>query len=205
MERGSHRSAYAVDQPTANKHHNPNAVGCGLFGCLAGLVFGLFAGGILLLFAAVVTALATPMPPLPATPPHTPDLQVTITENFLNIFARQPADGVVSIDILPSDQVALMGQTSWDTLGVQTPLQVTGLFQIHVTPQAVQVVLINTEVSDPDFPPELNNFFAEDTPLINQDLQMMIERVSQTLGVPVIITGLTTNNSQIQIGVREVR
>ncbi len=205
MERGSHRGAYAVEQPAANIHHNPNAVGCGLFGCLGGLVFGLFSGAILLLLATLAVALATSLPPLPATPPDTPDLQATITENFLNTFAQQPTDGTVNVDILPGNQVALIGQTSLDILGVQTPLQVIGLFQIHVTEQMVQVVLISTEVSDVDIPSELNNFFVKDVPIINQDLQSMVNQVSETLGIPVIIIGVTSDNAQIQISVREVR
>lgn len=178
-------------------------VGCGLSGCLGGLILGLFGGGVLLVLAALVAATTAPLPAPTPNPQPGPDLRVTITESFLNRFAEQPAEGSVSIDILPNNQVQLIADTSLEAFGLTTPVQITGLFELQLTPQTLQVQLLETQVSGLSLPPELADFFSEDILLVNQDLSSMVNDISNVLGTPVILSNLSTTDTQIQLEIKE--
>ncbi len=199
MERGPHRRADAVNR-AAYTPYSPidDPVGCGLLGCLGGVIFGLSGGIILAVLATLTAALVAPIPTL-APNPTAPDLRVTLSENFLNRFAEQPTDGTIRIDVLPNNQVAVIGNTTV----MNAPVQVTGLFELQFTGQMLQVRLINTQIAETSLPPELNGFFAEDVPVINQSLAAMVNAISATLGVPVIITNVSTNHVQIQLEIKE--
>jgi hypothetical protein len=178
-------------------------IGCTLAGCLGGGLLGLFGGGLLLVILAICLAVLRPDPVLEATPPDQPDLQVTINENFLNRFIEQPAQGMVRVNILPNNQVDLIADTVIQGFGVNVPVHITGRFEIQLADQALAVRLVDTQVEGLDLPPELIDIFSRDVPLINQNLQTMVDEFSQRLGMSVTFTGLNTDESQIQIEIRE--
>lgn len=184
---------------------NEDPIGCGLVGCLGGVILGLFGGGILLVIAALTAAIVTPMPPLTPSSQAHPDLRVTVDEGFLNRFTDQPAEGTIRIDVLPDNQVQLIANTTIQAFGVTTPVQITGLFEIQLTQQKLQVQLIDTQVLGIPLPPELANFFSEDLIIINQDLSAMIDDASGVLGTAIIVSDVSTTESQIQLEIREIR
>ncbi len=190
------------------RHHSysfdQDPVGCGLAGCLGGLLAG-FAGGIVLLLIAALTAASVSAVPEPAPDAATPDLRLTVDEAFLNRYAEQPAEGSVSIDILPGNQVQLIAHTTVQAFGLEAPVQINGLFAFQLTPQRLTIQLVDTQILGIDLPPEVTDFFSEDILLINQDLSILVDEISKALGTPVILTNLTTTNSQIQIELREAQ
>ncbi len=206
MEKGPYRGAHVVNQ-TTDHHYSAidDPVGCGLLGCLGGVIFSLFGGTLLLLLATLVAALMAPTPAIVQTPASQPDLRVTLDEGFLNRFVEQPTDGTLSIDILPSNQVAIIGNAVIPAFDVQAPIQITGIFELQFTGQTLQVSLVETEVSGFALPPELNNFFVDDIPIINQDLSTMMDSISQIFGVPMILTNVSTNHVQIQLELKEAQ
>ena len=202
MERGPYRGADAVKPVTYQQYSTiDDPVGCGLLGCLGGFLLGLFGGITLVAVATLTAALAAPMPTLE--PSTGPDLQIRLDEGFINRFAEQPTDGTIHIDILPNNQVAIIGTTTLESFGLQAPVQITGIFELQFSNNTLQVNLINTEVAGMALPPELNNFFVDDIPLINANLSTMVDEVSRVLGVPVIITNISTDNVHIQLEIRE--
>lgn len=204
MERGPYRRADAVTRGHQQRYAAiDDPIGCGLLGCLGGLAFGLFGSMAVLVAATFLVALSASVP----MPQFTtgPDLRVTVDENFINRFAEQPTDGTIQLDIMPNNQVAIVGNTTLDVLGTPTPVQVTGIFELHLAGQTLQVNLIDTQVAGFSLPPELNNFFVDDVPLINQNLNSMASDISGVLGVPVIFTNISTNNVEIQLDIREAR
>jgi len=183
---------------------NEDPIGCGLVGCLGGLIFGLVGGGILLVVAALTAAIVTPMPS--PTPSQTqPDLQVTVDESFLNRFTNQPAEGMIRIDVLPDNQVQLIVNTTIQIFGAATPVQITGLFEMQLIQQKLQVQLIDTQVLG--IPPsvELANFFSEDLSIINQDLNAIIDDISGVLGTSIVVSNVNTTETQIQLDIQEIR
>jgi hypothetical protein len=182
---------------------NEDPVGCGILGCFGGLIFGLFGGSILLVVAALISAGTESMPMLNPASPTNPDLRVTVDESFLNRFAQQPAEGSVSIDVLPGNQVQLIANTNLEAFGINAPVQVTGLFEIQFIDQTLTVQLIDTQVLGIVLPPDLTNLFSDDIPIINQDLSNLIDNISTVLGTPIIITRINTTDTQIQLEIRE--
>lgn len=204
MERGPNRRADAVNWGSYQQYAAiDDPIGCGLLGCLGGAVFGLIGGIIVLVMAAFIAALAASIP----TPEFTtgPDLRVTVDERFINRFAEQPTDGTIQIDIMPNNQIAIVGNTTVNVFSSPTPVQVTGIFELQLAGQTLQVNLVDTQVAGFSLPPELNNFFVDDVPLINQNLNTMAGDIANVLGVPVIFTNITTDNVQIQLDIREAQ
>lgn len=186
---------YQYQEPPAHE----DAVGCGLLGCLGGLIGGVVGGALLLVFAAFLLAVAAP-DPAPASPGPEPDLRVTLTEEFLNRYIEQPVDSNIAINVQPNNQVELTANTTVDAFGVPLPVQLIGLFQVTTNGQTPQVTLLNTRVVGIEF--DLPGLFNEDLQTINQNLQQMVDDIAATLGFPVNVTGITTSDSAVQIEVR---
>ena len=180
-------------------------VGCTLAGCLGGGLLGLFGGGLFLILLAVILAIFRPDPTLEATPPDRPDLRANISEALLNRFAEQPAEGSVRVNVLPENQVELIVDTVIQGFGVNVPAQIIGLFEIQLANQTLAVRLLDTQVQGLQLPPELLDIFSSEVPLINQNLQTMVNEMSQRLGIAIIFTSLRTDENGIQIEAREVR
>jgi hypothetical protein len=180
-------------------------VGCTLAGCLGGGLLGLFGGGLFLILLAVILAVFGSDPTLEATPPDQPDLRANISESFLNRFVEQPAEGSIRVNVLPDNQVELIVDTLIQGLGVNVPAQIIGRFEIQLAEQTLAVRLVDTQVQGLQLPPELIDIFSNDIPLINQNLQTMVNEMSQRLGISIRFTGLRTDENGIHIEAREAR
>jgi len=178
--------------------------GWGVFGCLSGLIIGLFGGVLLLVVISVTVALLGAFPAPGPTPPGKPDLRVTLEENFINRFAAQPTAETVNLDILPGNQVKLTVDTTVEALGVQMPVQLVGLFQVQFIGQTLQVTLLDTQVLGISIPLDLSGYFDQNTAAINQELNLMVSEISNTFDAPVVITNLNTTDNQILLDIREV-
>jgi hypothetical protein len=169
---------------------------------LGGLILGLFGGGLLLILVSLFSALAAPAPTVEPTSPDRSDLRISLNENFLNRFIDQPAEGAVNVDILPANQIRVVANTSLDAFGLPVPVEITGLFQLQISAGTLKIFLLDSQVSGVTLPPEFGDFFSEDVALINRDLQMMVDEISNTLGIPITLIGLTTDDTQIQLEIR---
>jgi hypothetical protein len=109
----------------------------------------------------------------------------------------------VHLDILPGNQVSLAADTSVTALGVPVPVQLQGLFGLHVANQSVEVRLIDSQVLGLDLPPELTNFFDRDVALVNQNLATMLANLSTLMGAPLALTGLGTTETDLWLEIRE--
>jgi hypothetical protein len=117
----------------------------------------------------------------------------------------QPAEGSVRVNVLPDNQVELFVDTVIQGFGVNVPAQLIGRFEIQLANQTLAVRLIDTQVQGLQLPPELTDIFSRDVPLINQNLQTMVNEMSQRLGISIIFTGLRTDENGLQIEAREAR
>ena len=192
-------------QPSSNPAISGDEAGWGIFGCLSGLILGTLGGVVLLVVASLLMALfgASPLPG--PTPPGKPDLRVTLEENFINRFAAQPTAETVKLDVLPGNQVKLTVDTTVEALGLQVPVQLTGLFQVQYVGQTLQVALLDTQVVGVSVPLDLTGYFAQNTATINQELNLMVSELSKTFNAPVVITNLNTTDNQILLDIREVQ
>lgn len=186
-----------IDQPSTPA----GGVGCGLLGCLGGLVLGLTAGALVVLASALLTAVGGSVPA--ASPPAAPALKISLTEDFLNRYVEQPPTGSLQLDVQPGNRVQVNASTVADVLGMSVPVQVAGLFEIQSSVQTLRVSLLDTRVLGMDV--NLTGIFDSDTAQINQNLDTMMQDVSQTLGAPLELTGLTTTDSTIELEMREAR
>jgi len=174
--------------------------GCAL-GCLGGLLFGLFGGAALAVIYTLATAVLAPDPQITPAPPTAAHLSITLTEDFLNRFVEQPANGSFKVDIQPDNRVQVNTGTVVQAMGVAVPVQVTGLFGLTATPQALQVKLLNTQVTGINL--DLTGIFDEDITLMNQNMAAMVRNISQAMGVAVSPLRLTTTDTAIQVDLRE--
>jgi len=168
--------------PIASQTSTKFSPGWGILGCGSGLLAGLLGGGVLLGTLAVIVALLSTLPAPAVTP--TPDLRLTAHEGFLNKFIQTPAEGNMLVDILPGNQLTLTVDATIAALGVSIPVQMTGLFQVQLNNQAVEIHLLKTKISQATFPPELTQFFNNSLPGINQELNRALQDVAAGLGVP---------------------
>lgn len=178
-----------------------DSVGYGLLGCAGGILAGLLGGVILLLAASLVVALTTTISP--ATNPG-PDLHLTVREEALNKFAQSSAEVPVQLDLLPGNQVNMQANTTVSALGVTLPVQMSGVFGVQITPQSsLEVRLIKANVSGVEMPQDtLAASFNEPLAAINQNLNEMITNSSTLLGVPLILTGLGTTDTELWLEAR---
>jgi hypothetical protein len=189
-----------------DNHQQPSStldsLGCGLLGCLGGLILGLFGGGALLVFVSLASAILAPTPTPTPTPLNSSDVRIALNENFLNQFIEQPSQGAVRADILPANQIRVTVNTSLDVLGLPAPVEITGLFQLHLTSERLELLLLETQVSGLELPPDLNEFFSEDVALANQDIATLLDEISRRLGTPIRLNGLTTDQTRLQLELR---
>ncbi len=142
--------------------------------------------------------------PTPASPEGIPDLRLTLGEAFLNRLAQATSNSTgVRLDILPGNRVSLTADTSVTASGVPVPVQLQGLFGLHVTNQSIEVRLIDSQVSGLDVPPELTHFFERDVALVNQNLATMLANLSTLMGAPLTLTGLGTTETDLWLEIRE--
>jgi hypothetical protein len=164
-------------------------------------LLGFLGSALILLSLAFYSALNVKVPDIPPPLSSNPDLRITITENFLNRFAQQTAGDTVSVDVLTGNRVQILANTTVQAFGVQVPVQITGLFEIRLVGQSLQVVLLDTRVAGIDV--ELADFFSADLAILNQNVQAALDELAANVGVPVAATGLSTTDSQIIIEVTE--
>jgi len=175
-----------------------DSIGYGLWGCTGGLLAGFLGGGLLLILLSLALAITATIPVTPEVD-AVPDVRVTLTEAALNQFAQNAAAARVQLDILPGNQVSLVADTTVSAFGVAMPVQVTSLFGVQITSQSsLEVRLIDAQTSGVDLPPELTaDFFSNPLSTINQDLNRMWGNASTLLGVPLILTGLGTTDTEL--------
>jgi hypothetical protein len=178
--------------------------GYGFLGCIAGLFFGFIGGGVLLLLVSLAWATAT-ADPAPPSHKNIADMRVRLGEEFLNRIAQQNATNPVKLDLLPGNQIRLDADTTVTAMGVSIPVNIQGLFGLQVNNQAVELRLIDAQVTGIDLPPELNNLFSEDVAKANQDLTQVLNNLSTLMGVPITLTGLGTTDTNIWLEAREAR
>ncbi len=179
------------------------SLGCSLLGCAGGLLLGLFGGSLLLILlsfgGAVTSTVAPALPP----PNPGPDLRLIFHENFLNRVGQDSLGDTARIDILPGNRLNVVVDTDLSAFGLSMIVQVTGLFELQLLDQSLAVRLIETQVSGLDLPPEVTDFFDDNLPAINQDLNLALEEVSAAWGRPIILTGLGTNQTSLWVEARE--
>ena len=181
------------------------SIGCGLWGCTGGALLGLLGGGLLLILLSLITAIASPTP-LPSETNTSPDLRLTVHENFLNRFIQTSADeDTAQVDILPGNQFSLRVDTTVSLLGTSIPLQMVGLFEFQLNGQSIEIRLIDTKISDVTLPPELTKYFDEALPGINEELNVALENVSAVLGVPLVFVDLGSDDTIFWLEAREAR
>jgi hypothetical protein len=128
-----------------------------------------------------------------------PDLRLTISEDTINQVAQNSAGSPVQLDLLPANQVNMKADTTISTFGVTVPVQISALFGVQISPQSsIEVRLIEANVAGFDVPPEtLADLFNGPLSTINQDLNTMIVNASTRLGVPLVLTGLGTTDTEL--------
>lgn len=180
-----------------------DSVGYGLLGCAGGILAGLLGGAILLLVASLLLALNTTVSPTTNTG-GAPDLRLTVREEALNKFAQSSSDVPVQLDLLPGNQVSMQADTTVSALGVTLPVQMSGLFGVQITPQSsLEVRLIKANVSGVELPQDtLAASFNEPLAAINQNLNEMVKNSAALLGVPLILTGLGTTDTELWLEAR---
>lgn len=196
MAGSSHRHADVVVPP--DRGH----LGCGLLGCLAGVMAGLVGGAILWVIVSFLSALAAPLPVLSPAPPNQANIRIMVTEDFLNRFIEPPAEGgTAQINLLPNNQLQVTTHTTLPLLAL--PVDIIGLFELQAAGQTLEVRLLDTQVAGVDLPPDMQGLLNPDIFQVNQDLSQAVEAVSQQVGAPVIVTGLRTTETELLLELRE--
>lgn len=180
-----------------------DSMGYGFWGCAAGLLAGFFGGGLLLFFLSLALAINATVPIAP-TAEAAPDLRVTLAETALNQLAQNNAAEGVQLDILPGNQVNMLAHTTVSAFGVAVPVQLKGLFGIQITNQSsLEVRLIEAQVPGFDLPPEvMRDFFNGPLAMVNQNLNGTLRNASAGLGVPLVLTGLGTTDTELWLEAR---
>ncbi|MBN1994806.1 MAG: hypothetical protein JW953_19065 [Anaerolineae bacterium] len=179
------------------------SLGCGLLGCAGDAILGFLAGGLLLSLLALVVAVAAPAPAPMQT--ASPDLRLTIREDFLNRFIQHNAEDNVRVELLPGRQFNLSVDTSLSVLGASVPVQIVGLFELQLNGQAIEIRLLDTRVSDLTLPAELTHFFDEALAEINTELNIAVDNVSAALEIPLVFTGLGSDETTFWLEAREAQ
>jgi hypothetical protein len=177
-----------------------SSLGCGLYGCLGGLLAGLVSGVVSLALLSLAMALVSP---IPAPPPAATDLHLTIHESFLNKFVQMPAGDRTQVDILPGSRFNLIIDTTVSLLGISVPVQMTGLFQLQLNGQALEIRLIDTKISEATLPPEATNFLRDALPDINQELNKAIKEMTTVLGASLTLVNVGSDDTTLWLEARE--
>lgn len=180
------------------------SVGCGSLGCAGGLLLGLFGGGLLLILLSLGLALTGPVPSLAASAnPNDPDLRLTLHENFLNHVVQDTMDETARLDLRPGNQLSVTSQAELSAFGVPTSVQVITVFELQLVGASLELQLLDVEVSGLNLPVDLNELFEEDLSLVNQDLRAAFDEMATALGRPIVLTGLSTDETNLTIEGRE--
>jgi hypothetical protein len=180
-----------------------NSIGCGVLGCAGGLILGLIGGGLLLVVLSLLLATGSSIPPASAAADAAPDLRLTVTESFLSRAIQDDTEDSVTVDVLPDNQFKVVFDTEVALFGAPLPVQVTGLFGLQLVGPSVEVRLLDTQVLGVNLPPELTNFFDDNLPSINQEVNQALQEVSTALGAQLILTDLSTDENRLRFEARE--
>ena len=180
-----------------NSQSDPNrSIGCGLAGCAGGLVLGLMGGGLLLVLLALGTSLnATVLPPTQVAP--SPDLRLTLSEDFLGRALQENTGEPVSVDILPGNQIRARFQTELEMFGAPSPVQIEVLFELQLIGPRLAVALLDAQLVGIDVPLEMTGLLDDDLPAINADVNQAVQEVSSALGANIILTGLGSDETTL--------
>jgi hypothetical protein len=182
---------------------DPNrSIGCGLAGCAGGLVLGLLGGGLLLALLALGFALDATVPPPPRAAPS-PDLRLTLSEDFLGRALQESAGEPVNVDILPGNQIRARFQTELEMFGAPSPVQFEALFELQLIGPRLAVALLDAQLVGVDVPLEMTDLLDDDLPAINEDVNQVVQEVSSALGTDVILTGLGSDETTLWFEARE--
>ena len=179
-----------------------SSVGCGLLGCAGDLILAFLGGGVLLIGLSLALAVLSPDPVPPAST-ATADLRLTVHEDFLNRFGQAAAVENVRVDILPGQRFNLVVDTSVSILGTSVPVQITGLFQILLNGQTIEIRLLDTKLSDLALPSELTSYFDDSLSEINKELNIALNNMTNALGVPLIFVALGSDETTFWLEARE--
>jgi hypothetical protein len=181
-----------------------SSIGCGLLGCAGDVLLGFLGGGVLLMVLSLAMAVLSPDPALPVSAGFS-DVRVTVREDFLNRFIQTSATRNVRVDILPGGQFNLVLDSSVALSGVSVPVQITGLFEIQLNGQTVEFRLLDTAISGVTLPVELTGFFNDSLSEVNEELNNALNNVSTTLGVPLILIDLGSDDITFWLEASEAR
>lgn len=178
-----------------------DSIGCSSLGCAGGLLLGLFGGGLLLVLLSLGWAAVSPLPaPAPAAGS---DLRLTLSEPFLNRVVRDSMGETAQVDVLPDNQLSVSLEADASELGLPISIPVMALFEMQLLGQSLNLSLVDVQVSGFSAPPQLLSFFNDRVPLVNRNLNMALEELSNTLGTPLVLTGLGTDETSFWIEARE--
>jgi len=180
-----------------------SAAGYSLLGCAIGAVLGLIGASMLLVALSLLLAINASVTPTNAADSVSPDLRLTLQEQFLNRVIQDSLEENARLDILPNNQFQVVIDTELSVLGARVPLQVTGLFSLELVGQSLQAELIQTDVAGLDLPPELVDFFSAGLSGLNQEINEALQEVPTGLGMSLIFTDLGSTDSQLWLEARE--
>jgi hypothetical protein len=175
-------------------------LGCGLAGCAGGLLLGFLGGGLLLILGALVLASQT-VPVVPAS--FSPDLRLALQEDFLNRFLASSTPEIKRLDTLPGNQVSVQFDTTVPGFGAELPVQVTLLLSLQAVDGALQASLLDVQVAGIELTSENRDLLSSNIPGFNQEMDQFLENVSTAMGAPVVLTGLTSSESELQLEASE--
>lgn len=163
-------------------------------GCATGLVIGMFGCGLLLVLLAFISA----SQPVTAEAPQTghPDLRLTVQEEFFSRFVQSATAETIQVDILPGNRISVTMNTTVSAFGQSLPVEVVPVFGLQAAGQALEVRLVDMQVNGVTLTPELEEAIAQNLPDINQRANQMLQNLSAALGMPFVITGLGTGESE---------
>jgi hypothetical protein len=180
-----------------------DSIGCSSLGCAGGLLLGLFGGGLLLVLLSLGWAAVSPLPaPAPAAGTGS-DLRLTLSEPFLNRVVRDSMGETAQVDVWPDNQLSVSLEADASELGLPISIPVMALFELQLLGQSLNLSLVDVQVSGFTAPPQLLSLINDRTLVVNRDLNMALEELSNTLGTPLVLTGLGTDQTSFWIEARE--
>jgi hypothetical protein len=83
------------------------------------------------------------------------------------------------------------------------PIQVVPVFGVQAAGSALEIRLIDMQVTGVTLTPELRDSISNNLPDLNQNANRMLGELSQALGAPLVITGLGTGDRELWLEARE--
>lgn len=199
MDRGSGSSEDAMTTEENKSSPVANA-GCGLIGCLGGLVLGVAAGLLIFVFAALGSTVDSGE--LASTDPNATAVRITLSEAFLTEVVRDATeDDTAQFDLLPDNQFTITGE---QTLPLGT-VEATGLFRLQLVGQVMEVRLVELEAAGVEAPPGSENIFDNVIADLNRDLNQVSTDLSSDMELGIRVTSLTTSETELIIEAVEVQ